>query len=628
MKDNSRDFTDTYPLTPFDFKSLKSNITFGELQDKSFEELSVWIDELRAEIKHEWDKGRPPYIGIPKDKIIEKFKKLKDYDISKMFVDDSLYPDTEGFIKNFSKMGNSVNQFFPGILESRIHGKSIYDYLSKDSLRTDFKYTIVQKVRFDKLYMFSKYLVKGEIWRENKHYPEPSREDIIRHIPKHKRERLQRHGMNLPLHLGYPSAEKEQRDKYIKKFGKPYVESLESPYPYYDWLNSEDFEDHSGSYTDKDTWENFVMMLSFGNKPHQTSNLKQIKNIGFWFEDYDFNKKNKSLGRVKIPWVVAYNFIKSPPDGIDLDSTYLLSQLEELFQPTEEKQTDEKFVAVRIFKKDTPLFPELFQTFRVGLNQVATQFPPLTARLIYEMYLKKSYNYDEVSQNKKFKVYDFCAGWGGRLLGSLCSNTHIHYVGTDVNKNNNGSYQSLGKFYNRHTGGTNTFEIYQEGSEVIHHNKDFMKKHKLDIDLIFTSPPYFDRELYSEDKEQSCLKFPKYQDWLEGYLKPSLNTCFELLKTDHYCLINICDIKVGTNTIPLEQDTIRIAMDIGFEFEGKLGMTMTRMLGLNPTNSKNNWFDRKTNSVYKVEPILIMKKTPKYPWEGVEDEYEKFYVKE
>ena len=36
-----------------------------------------------------------------------------------------------------------------------------------------------------------------------------------------------------------------------------------------------------------------------------------------------------------------------------------------------------------------------------------------------------------------------CSGWGGRLLGSLSSQLKIHYVGTDVNSNNKGCYESL-----------------------------------------------------------------------------------------------------------------------------------------------------------------------------------------
>ena len=48
----------------------------------------------------------------------------------------------------------------------------------------------------------------------------------------------------------------------------------------------------------------------------------------------------------------------------------------------------------------------------------------------------------------------------------------------------------------------NTFHYFQEGSEHIGNHPDF-QQYKGKLDMVFTSPPYFDREQYSEDEEQS-----------------------------------------------------------------------------------------------------------------------------
>ena len=77
--------------------------------------------------------------------------------------------------------------------------------------------------------------------------------------------------------------------------------------------------------------------------------------------------------------------------------------------------------------------------------------------------------------------------------------------------------ESLGEFYNTNCNGSNTYEIYYDGSEVIHKNKKF-KQLQEQIDLVFTSPPYFNREEYSTHPEQSYIKYPNYQDWLDGFL--------------------------------------------------------------------------------------------------------------
>jgi len=49
---------------------------------------------------------------------------------------------------------------------------------------------------------------------------------------------------------------------------------------------------------------------------------------------------------------------------------------------------------------------------------------------------------------------------------------------------------------------------------------------------------------------------------------------------------------------------------------------MTRMVGVQPTNSKNYWFDSNSNTTYKIEPILVFYKDddlrPEFdplPWE-------------
>ena len=162
------------PTEPFPYLFLKTNITFGELQEMSYDDCASFVDRMRNELLELWNDGIPPYVGIEMKEIISRFKKLNEYDISEFYIEDELYNDYDGFIRNFTKIATSVNQFFPTILKSRINGYSIYDYLSNENLWSDFRYTIVQKVRFDKMYSFSKYwtdtfemLIGGDIIYKN-----------------------------------------------------------------------------------------------------------------------------------------------------------------------------------------------------------------------------------------------------------------------------------------------------------------------------------------------------------------------------------------------------------------------------------------------------------------------------
>ena len=62
------------PLQPFKYDELKSNITFGELQKMSFEDVSNWVDEMRVELLKKWDSGIPPSIGMDKETDIAVLK--------------------------------------------------------------------------------------------------------------------------------------------------------------------------------------------------------------------------------------------------------------------------------------------------------------------------------------------------------------------------------------------------------------------------------------------------------------------------------------------------------------------------------------------------------------------------
>ncbi len=50
-----------------------------------------------------------------------------------------------------------------------------------------------------------------------------------------------------------------------------------------------------------------------------------------------------------------------------------------------------------------------------------------------------------------------------------------------------------------------------------------------------------------------------YESWRDGFLRPTLTTAFEYLRSDRYICWNIADIKVGSDKwFTLEQDSIDI----------------------------------------------------------------------
>ena len=283
-----------------------------------------------------------------------------------------------------------------------------------------------------------------------------------------------------------------------------------------------------------------------------------------------------------------------------------------------ENMSKEKTYSIRIYKKGGKVFPSGFKAFRIGYIQPAVNFPPGTAKYLYERYTKPSRN--------KIKIYDPSSGWGGRILGAMSvrDNRDIHYIGTDPNPDNffdsgESRYSIAADFYNMKTyrgnsffSSTNTHEMYQLGSEEIGKNEKFIE-HKGDIDIVFTSPPYFNREAYSEDENQSYKKYgSSYESWRDGFLKPTLQTCCEMLKCGGYLLWNIADILVKGEYLPLEEDSRKFIEENGLVFVEKLKMAMEGMPGQNRIGEdgkpKCKNFCMVNGKYFKYEPIFIFRK--------------------
>ena len=88
-----------------------------------------------------------------------------------------------------------------------------------------------------------------------------------------------------------------------------------------------------------------------------------------------------------------------------------------------------------------------------------------------------------------------------------------------------------------------------------------------------------------------------------------IKNCWDFLKPNSHMILNVADVKMGDkNFIPLEQNTVEISLRQGFKYQGKIDMVMSKMVGVNSQNVKNNYFDMSSKRTYKTEPILVFKK--------------------
>ena len=194
----------------------------------------------------------------------------------------------------------------------------------------------------------------------------------------------------------------------------------------------------------------------------------------------------------------------------------------------------------------------LRQNSKVYLSkQSVSNFRPTAAKLIYNKF------------GNSGTVWDMSCGWGGRLFGFLASNC-IKYIGTEPAKETFKGLQNISSEFN-----IKNVELINCGSE------DY-RPDESSLDLCFTSPPYFDTEKYSNDGEQSYIKFNTKELWLSGFYKKTIENCYFGLKKGGYMIINISNTK---NYKWLESETESIAIGVGFRLDCILKLELSSISG-------------------------------------------------
>ena len=209
-------------------------------------------------------------------------------------------------------------------------------------------------------------------------------------------------------------------------------------------------------------------------------------------------------------------------------------------------------------------------------SQGVSNFRPTAAQAIYERFLPDGGT-----------TWDMSGGYGGRLLGAI--KTHINYIATEPAKETFNGLTQIAKDWGKQSnlfGIEQRLEIVQSGSE------DYIPE-KESLDLCFTSPPYFDTEKYSDEDTQSYKKFPNKVDWLEGFLRKTIQNCAYGLKPRRHLVINIANV---SSFDTLEEETGNIVLSEGFEYIDTFQLTLSKMPGKNLSGAK------------KFEPIFLFRK--------------------
>lgn len=168
-------------------------------------------------------------------------------------------------------------------------------------------------------------------------------------------------------------------------------------------------------------------------------------------------------------------------------------------------------------------------------------------------------------------VYDYSAGYGGRLLGIGSSNMNYNYTAVDPNTETVNYLQYFNSLIKQATG--------VEGTIIQSVSEDYEPE---DVDLAFSSPPYFNLEKYSDEPTQCMVNYTTLDEWFDGYVVPTMTNIHKGLNNDGVFATNIADYKTYGQKEPVEvcERWITTAEKIGFKHTGTIKMMLNTRPGV------------------------------------------------
>lgn len=172
-----------------------------------------------------------------------------------------------------------------------------------------------------------------------------------------------------------------------------------------------------------------------------------------------------------------------------------------------------------------------------GIITGCNLFKPQLAKAIYDLF-------------EPTKVLDMCSGWGDRLLGAMACETIEEYQGFDPNTKLIPGYKNMIQSFEGVVKGT--YSIESIPFENSHLKNEY-------YDLAFTSPPFFDVEVYTDEKTQSVELNPdlilnpsgstlRLNLWIDTWLYPMMEKAWKALKFGGHLALYINDSQDKLNT--------------------------------------------------------------------------------
>jgi hypothetical protein len=170
---------------------------------------------------------------------------------------------------------------------------------------------------------------------------------------------------------------------------------------------------------------------------------------------------------------------------------------------------------------------ELSEAIYLSGIKMCTTFKVSVAMAVYDGFAAK-------------KVLDISSGWGDRMIAASLSKSVMTYVGTDPNHELMDGYEQIVNYFK--TKNDKELIVYNYPFEDLPLDAIFGNpKGNSGPDLIFTSPPFFDYEIYrtGNKKTQSINGHDTFDDWVTGWLIPVTLKAWEYLKVNGHMVYHL-----------------------------------------------------------------------------------------
>jgi Mor family transcriptional regulator/tRNA1(Val) A37 N6-methylase TrmN6 len=204
------------------------------------------------------------------------------------------------------------------------------------------------------------------------------------------------------------------------------------------------------------------------------------------------------------------------------------------------------------------------------LSFAASIFKPILAKFLYERYVPVN-----------GVIYDYSMGFGQRFLGAASSKNNYTYIACDPWKEAIDGVNAMASFLGK------AANINNVGAE------SFCPKELIGtVDFAFSSPPYFDKEVYSSDKSQAYSG--GYDDFINVWWRGVVENSYKLLKVGGRFGLNMMRKHRGNDIL---EDMEGILSNVGFKKVEEFGIKLA---------SSNSFRGGKEGM--KLEPITIWQK--------------------